>query len=57
MTSRVSNYIADVVMWLKFENSNISIRKVIITSILPGFFEQVFLRGGFGSSLIICDWY
>ena len=32
--SRDSNYIVDVVMWPKFGNSNISIREVIITSIL-----------------------
>ena len=29
-----SNYIVDVVMWPKFGNSNISMREVIITSIL-----------------------
>ena len=29
-----SNYIVDVVMWLKFGNSSISMRDVIITSIL-----------------------
>ena len=29
-----SNYIIDVVMWLKFGNSSISMREVIITSIL-----------------------
>ena len=29
-----SYYIVDVVMWLKFGNSNISIREVTITSIL-----------------------
>ena len=32
--SRDSNYIADVVMWPKFGNSSISMREVIITSIL-----------------------
>ena len=32
--SRDSNYIIDVVMWPKFGNSSISIREVIITSIL-----------------------
>ena len=32
--SRDSNYIVDVVMWLKFGNSNISMREVIIISIL-----------------------
>ena len=30
--SRNSNYIVDVVMWLKFDNSSISMREVIITS-------------------------
>ena len=29
-----SNYIVDVVMWLKFGNSNISMRDVIIISVL-----------------------
>ena len=29
-----SNYIMDVVIWPKFDNSNIRIREVIITSIL-----------------------
>ena len=32
--SRESNYTVDMVMWPKFGNSNISMRKVIITSIL-----------------------
>ena len=32
--SRDSNYIVDVVMWSKFGNSSISLREVIITSIL-----------------------
>ena len=31
---RDSNYIEDVVMWLKFGNSGISMREVIITSLL-----------------------
>ena len=34
--SRDSNYFVDVVMWLRFGNSSISIREVIITSILLG---------------------
>ena len=34
ISSRDSNYIADVVMWPKFDNSSISMREVIITSIL-----------------------
>ena len=32
--SRDSNYIVNVVMWPKFGNSSISVREVIITSIL-----------------------
>ena len=32
--SRESNYIVDVVMWPKFGNSSISMREVIIMSIL-----------------------
>ena len=32
--SRDSNYIVDVVMWLKFGNSSIPMREVIIISIL-----------------------
>ena len=32
--SRDSNYIVDVFMWPKFGNSSISMREVIITSIL-----------------------
>ena len=32
--SRDSNYIVDVVMWLKFGHSSISMREVVITSIL-----------------------
>ena len=32
--SRDSNYIVDVVMWPKFGNSCISMREIIITSIL-----------------------
>ena len=32
--SRDSDYIIDAVMWLKFGNCSISMRKVIITSIL-----------------------
>ena len=37
-----SNYIEDVVMWPKFGNSNISIREVIITTILQGFYQKNF---------------
>ena len=32
--SRDSNYIVDVVMWTKFGNSSVSMREVIVTSIL-----------------------
>ena len=32
--SRDSNYIVEVIMWPKFGNSSISMREVIITSIL-----------------------
>ena len=32
--SRDSNYIIDVAMWPKFDNCSISMRKVIMTSIL-----------------------
>ena len=35
-----SNYIEDVVMWPKFGNSSISIREVIITTILQGFYQK-----------------
>ena len=43
-----SNYIVDVVMWTKFDNS---MRKVIITSIFQGFDQKTaFLRGDLGSS-------
>ena len=34
LLSRDSSYIVDVVIWLKFGNSSISVREVIITSIL-----------------------
>ena len=44
-------------MWPKFGNSTISIREVIITTILQGFYQKnSFLRGAIGSSLIIRDW-
>ena len=35
--SRNSNYIIDVIFWQKIGNSSISIREVIINSILSGF--------------------
>ena len=38
--SRDSKYIANVVMWPKFGNSRISMRKVIIISILQGFDQK-----------------
>ena len=39
--SRDSNYLIDVVMWWpKFRNCSISMRKVIITSILQGFDQK-----------------
>ena len=38
--SNESNYIMEVVMWPKFDNSSICIREVIITSILYGFEQK-----------------
>ena len=38
--SNDSNYIMDAVMWLKFGNSSICIKEVIITSILYGFDQK-----------------
>ena len=35
-----SNYIVDVVMWPKFGNSSISMREVIITSVLWGLDQE-----------------
>ena len=57
--SRDSNYVVDVVMRPKFGNSSISMREVIITSILQRFVQKnlFLLRGGLGSSLIIWDWH
>ena len=48
-----------VVIWPKFGNSSISVREVIITSILWGFDQKncFLLRGGLGSSSIIWDWH
>ena len=40
--SRNSNYIVDEVMWPKFGNCNISVREVIITSILQKFDQKIF---------------
>ena len=56
---RDSDYIVAVVMWPKFGNSSISMRKVIILRLnfIRNWPEKpLFLRGGLGSSLIICDW-
>ena len=53
ITNRVlssdSNYIVDVIMWPKFDNSSISMGEVIITPILWGFLQQKtnFLEGWF----------
>ena len=47
------NYIIDVVMWPKFGNCSISMRKVI--RIWPE--KSLFLRAGLGSSSIIWDWH
>ena len=38
--SRDLKYIVDVVMWPKFGNSSISVREVIIISILQGFDQK-----------------
>ena len=38
--SHNSNYVVDVVIWPKFSNSNMSMGKVIITSILQGFDQK-----------------
>ena len=52
------NYIVDVVMSPKFRNPRISMREVIITSILSGFEQKnLFLRGALGSNSIIWDWH
>ena len=55
---RDSNYIINMVMWPKFGNSSISMRKVVITSTLSGFEDKklLFLRGNLGLSSIIWDW-
>ena len=37
---RESNYIIGLVMWLKFGDCSISMREVIITSILSGFYQK-----------------
>ena len=57
--SRESSYMVDLMMWPKFDNSSISIREVIVTSILQGFNQKktLFWRCGLGSSSIISDWH
>ena len=51
--SRDSNYIVDVVMWLKFGISERTYHNLnfIWTE------KLFFLRGALGSSSIICDWH
>ena len=44
--SDISNYIVDVVVWPKFGNSSISIREVIIISILYGFNQKNYFFWG-----------
>ena len=44
--SHDSNYIMDVVIWLKFGNSSICIREVIMSSILQGFDQKTTLFEG-----------
>ena len=42
----------------KFGNSSPSMREVIVTSIYKDLARKTtFLRGGLGSSSIICDWH
>ena len=46
--SRDSTYIEDVVIWPKFDNSSISMKEVIITSISQEFYQKMqFFRGQF----------
>ena len=54
---RNSNHIVDAVMWPKFDNSSISMREVIITTILQGFDQKkpILWRGDLDSSSIIWD--
>ena len=54
---RESNYTVDVVIWPKFGNCSISMREIMITSILLGFHQinNLLLSGGLGSSSIILD--
>ena len=48
--SRDSNYTVAVVMWSKFGNSSVSLREVIITSILYGFNQRNHIFEG-------CSWF
>ena len=52
ISSRDSNYIVDVFMWLKFGSCSISMSEVITTSILEGFDQSktLFFGGGLSSS-------
>ena len=53
-----ANYIVDVVMWPRFGNSSISMREVIITSILYGFDQKkLFFEGCFWLKHNNWDWY
>ena len=54
-----SNYFLDVVIWPKFGNFSISMREVIITSVLQRFDQKkpIFLRCALGLSSIIWDWH
>ena len=51
----VTNYIVNVPMWLKFGNSNISMREVTIAVILWGFDKKT--GGALGLSSIIWEWH
>ena len=53
------NYIVSAAMWPQFGNSSISMREVIVTSILYGFDQKnpFFLRDGLVSSSIIWEWH
>ena len=47
--SSESNYTVDVVIWPKFGNSIISMRKIIITNFIRCWTEkQIFFKGGLG---------
>ena len=50
-----SNYIVDVVMWPKFDNSSISMKEVMFCKDLTK--KTMFLRDALGSSSIIWDWH